>query len=239
MATAIAPPELIGTCQSPLNECSVRRRTTILGRSHSLFRLMRRTIFIGDIHGCFSELVQLASTLELTSDDDVICVGDLVNKGPYSAKVVDYVYTHQWRAVRGNHDQCYIERWRTDPYYSDIHDQLSTNAHNWFCGLPLYIETDTYLCVHAGLEPNIHPFHSANEVLMNLRTCTDGRPWYDHYVGSKPVIYGHWAAAGLTVRDTTIGLDSGCAYGGMLSAYILESGEIVQVPAQRVYQPIS
>lgn len=36
------------------------------------------------------------------------------------------------------------------------------------------------------------------------------------------MIYGHWARKGLTIRNNTIGLDSGCVYGKFLSAFILE-----------------
>lgn len=40
------------------------------------------------------------------------------------------------------------------------------------------------------------------------------------------------------IRDNTIGLDSGCVYGGELSAYILETAEIIQVSAKQAYQEI-
>lgn len=64
----------------------------------------------------------------------------------------------------------------------------------------------------------------------------DGRPWYESYTGTKPIIYGHWAAEGLRIRSNTIGIDTGCCFGGALTAYCLESGEIWQVRANAVYK---
>lgn len=63
-------------------------------------------------------------------------------------------------------------------------------------------------------------------------------PWYEIYIGTKKVVYGHWGAQRLMVRENTIGIDSGCVYGGELSAYILETSEIVQVPAKQTYEAI-
>ena len=58
------------------------------------------------------------------------------------------------------------------------------------------------------------------------------------YKKKKRVIFGHWAAMGRIYRDNVIGLDTGCVYGGALSAYIVEEKAWVSVEAQRVYCPI-
>ena len=42
--------------------------------------MTKRTIFIGDIHGCFEELVELLDILHIQPADRVISVGDMVNK---------------------------------------------------------------------------------------------------------------------------------------------------------------
>jgi bis(5'-nucleosyl)-tetraphosphatase (symmetrical) len=46
------------------------------------------------------------------------------------------------------------------------------------------------------------------------------------------VVHGHWAARGYYRGDTTMGLDSGCVYGGSLTAWCQEEDRIVQVPSQ-------
>ena len=62
----------------------------------------------------------------------------------------------------------------------------------------------------------------------------DGRPagssaWFDaaerRSSGSR-VVFGHWAALGLMLRDDAVALDTGCAWGGALTAIRLEDGRI-------------
>ena len=69
------------------------------------------------------------------------------------------------------------------------------------------------------------------------------RPWHafreatDH--GGRTIVFGHWAAQGLFVRPGLRGLDSGCVWGGRLTAWIAEEDRVVSVPAARVYSPTS
>jgi bis(5'-nucleosyl)-tetraphosphatase (symmetrical) len=55
------------------------------------------------------------------------------------------------------------------------------------------------------------------------------RPWDDYYEGEALVVHGHWAQRGHYRGDGTIGLDSGCVYGGKLTAWCQEEDRIVQV----------
>jgi len=58
-------------------------------------------------------------------------------------------------------------------------------------------------------------------------------PWFDapgRRSGDTTVICGHWAALGLRLRPDLFALDSGCAWGGRLSAVCLEDGRVEQVP---------
>jgi bis(5'-nucleosyl)-tetraphosphatase (symmetrical) len=61
------------------------------------------------------------------------------------------------------------------------------------------------------------------------------RPWFDFYRGSRTVVWGHWAARGLVTAPRLRGLDSGCVWGGSLSAWIADEDRIVSVPARRTY----
>jgi len=58
------------------------------------------------------------------------------------------------------------------------------------------------------------------------------RPWDDFYSGRRRVVFGHWARRGLVVRKQCVGLDTGCVYGGQLTAWIAEEDRIVQVPGE-------
>jgi bis(5'-nucleosyl)-tetraphosphatase (symmetrical) len=58
-------------------------------------------------------------------------------------------------------------------------------------------------------------------------------PWDRFYAGRRTVVFGHWARRGLVVGKRVRGLDTGCVYGGPLTAWIAEEDRIVQVPGWR------
>jgi bis(5'-nucleosyl)-tetraphosphatase (symmetrical) len=58
-------------------------------------------------------------------------------------------------------------------------------------------------------------------------------PWDRFYRGARTVVFGHWARRGLLVAPRLRGLDSGCVYGGALTAWIAEDDRIVQVSGAR------
>jgi bis(5'-nucleosyl)-tetraphosphatase (symmetrical) len=65
------------------------------------------------------------------------------------------------------------------------------------------------------------------------------RPWDQFYRGSALVVHGHWAWRGHYRNPPggprTMGLDSGCVYGGELTAWCQEEDRVVQVKAARAY----
>lgn len=62
------------------------------------------------------------------------------------------------------------------------------------------------------------------------------RPWYDLYRGDRTVVFGHWADAGLVNAERLRGLDTGCVWGGRLTAWIAEEDRFVSVEAKQQYQ---
>jgi len=61
------------------------------------------------------------------------------------------------------------------------------------------------------------------------------QPWFEHAgrkTGNVTVVFGHWAALGLYQRDNLVCLDSGCVWGGRLSALRLEDRQVFQVPGK-------
>jgi hypothetical protein len=203
-----------------------------------------RTIFIGDVHGCVRELRAMLAKLAPTPADRVILLGDLINRGPEPVETVRYVAERDFECLMGNHEHEYLRHFQTEEKYRRLYETLGPRLHAWIEKRPLFIEDPRFMAVHAGLEPGRHPRDSRAGLLLNIRTW-DGSgadlsnpanpPWYEFYHEPRPVFYGHWALRGLNLRENTFGLDSGCVYGRHLSAYILESGELVQVPAERVY----
>ena len=176
--------------------------------------------------------------LEITKKDKVYFVGDLINKGPYSYEVLNLVKAEKnFISIMGNHEyECLAgnEAIRKAIFKRPLPKELL----QWLRDLKHYVISKDFILVHGGFDPRVAFERNSVKTLINIRTI-NGLPWHDYYLGQKTVIYGHWARQGLKVKKNSIGLDSGCVYGGFLSAYILEEKKIVQVKAQKAYQAVT
>ena len=209
-----------------------------------------RTIVVGDIHGCYDELVALLAKANFGAGDRVVAVGDLITKGPKNREVLELFMTDaRFSAVIGNHDLALRRKWNGEKIklksaQKTTHKELKPNKETYagfLNKMPFTIDLDTHLVVHAGLRPNVEMYSQTTEDMTLLRTLGknreshDGTPWYDVYEGEKVVLFGHWPAPEPRRGKKAIGLDTGCVYGYNLTAYIIETGEFVSVPAMRAY----
>lgn len=67
---------------------------------------------VGDIHGCLSALKELMAQLPLKDGDEVVFLGDYIDRGPDSKGVLDYLLANQkdgWHFLRGNHEQMLLD----------------------------------------------------------------------------------------------------------------------------------
>ena len=137
----------------------------------------------------------------------------------------------------------------------------------WLARLPFVRASDDLYQVHAGLHPSwadpvralagLDPLlpHPDVDFATRARECTpdgewrasetasrDVRPWFEFYDaarhGGRKVVFGHWAARGLVEEEHVRGLDTGCVWGGRLTAWIAEEDRLVHVPARRAYARI-
>ena len=70
---------------------------------------------IGDVHGFFITFQKLVEKLQLKENDVVVMIGDLIDRGPRSAQVVNYVKTTKnFYCIRGNHEQMMIDGFKPD-----------------------------------------------------------------------------------------------------------------------------
>ena len=209
-----------------------------------------RRIVVGDLHGCYDELMELLEKIGIGDDDRVFCVGDLITKGPKSKEVLDLFMTDaRFSTVIGNHDLALRRKWNGEDIelkaaQKEAHKELrgEKDAYvSFFNRMPFMIDLGTHLVVHAGLRPNIELYSQTTGDLTRLRTLgsdresDEGTPWYHVYHGEKIVLFGHWPSPEPRRGRRAIGLDTGCVYGYNLTAYIIESDEFVTVKAKRAY----
>ena len=211
---------------------------------------MSRTIVVGDIHGCYDELMELVEKVDLGKDDRLVSVGDLITKGPKSREVLELFMTDaRFSTVIGNHDLALRRKWNGEEIelkaaQKEAHKELrgEKDAYaSFFNRLPFTIDLDTHLVVHAGLRPNVELHSQTTDDMVLIRTLgpdresDEGTPWYHVYYGEKIVLFGHWPAPEPRRGKQAIGLDTGCVYGYNLTAYIIETDEFVTVKAKKAY----
>lgn len=215
----------------------------------------RRTLIVGDVHGCIRELENLVKQLGRETGDDWIFSGDLCNKGESSAEVVDYVSSMGARSVIGNHEVRLLRKRGTDCDSCMNADDLATmrefEERHW-----TYLEMMEpwidlrelgMVVVHGGFLPGRAWRDQELELVTTIqvidesgqgrmrKACPSGRPWADLWQGPEFIAYGHTPRREVFWSEHAVGLDTGCVHGGMLSALVLPERRIVQVPARRVY----
>ena len=208
---------------------------------------------IGDVHGCGRELTLLLQ--RIPADDTVVLVGDLYTKGPDPVRVWELIQQRHLVAVLGNHDARLIRRFEgrvdaPDPHADEVIGKLDATGHGWrehLLSLPLFLEIDDWTIVHAAIHPSGSLERTKRKDFLVRRRWPDDRPtdprWWKVYKGSRRVVFGHDAAKGLVRvlrkgKPLLLGLDSGCVYGGALTAVCLTTDRVIQTPAARAYCPI-
>src|SRR5215467_1521790 len=211
---------------------------------------MGRTIVVGDIHGCFDELTELLGLFNLQSDDRVIAVGDLITKGPKNREVLDLLMSDpRFSSVVGNHDRKIRQKLRGEPVRLNKDQRRVLKEFGsdpgpyeaFLRSLPFTIDLGAHLIVHAGIRPGVDLDRQMASDMTEIRTMGGdplqrrGIPWYRVYRGPQTILFGHWPAKQPRRAPYAIGLDTGCVYGGTLTAYVVETAEFIRVPARQKY----
>ena len=210
-----------------------------------------RTVAISDIHGCYDELVNLMQDLVDSEvydpqTDKLIFLGDYIDRGDDSKKVVQYIRNLQKNndnviALMGNHEMMCVDYLReesnnwlfngcnnTIESYRGDKKQLINDAE-WMEQLPLYYEDEHFVYVHAGINPN-KPLdeHSKYELLWVREPFL-----YDVSKFPKTVIFGHTPSISMMEGDKpyrtfagNVCVDTGCVFGGKLTALIITDDNI-------------
>lgn len=234
-----------------------------------------RAYAIGDIHGHIGLLRGvhdlIATDMARHGAAPVVHVGDLVDRGPDSRGVIDYLSTgiaegQDWVVLKGNHDRMF-SRFLRDPTEPEpglradlswLHPRLGgvetlasygvrsagdrpvgkvhadavaavPRAHRDFLETrPAWHRIGEVLFVHAGIRPGIAIETQEETDLVWIRAGFLDDP-RDHGV---LVIHGHTAIDHPTHHGNRVNIDSSAAYGGPLSAIVVEGREVYHLTPQ-------
>jgi protein phosphatase len=193
----------------------------------------------------------------------LVFVGDLVDRGARVPDVLRIAMAMGEAGtslcVEGNHDNKY-GRWLNGATVKPGHglqmsiDQTESEgpefrerARTFIAALPshLWLDGGALVIAHAGLKEEMigHDNGRVRSFALYGDTTgeTDGygypvrRNWAAEYSGAAAIVYGHVAAPEVEWLNNTICLDSGCCFGGKLTALRWPERELVSLPAARTY----
>ncbi len=204
-----------------------------------------RILAIGDIHGCDTALETLLGQLQIQSDDTVVLLGDIVDRGPGSRQVVERLLELQQACqlhyVMGNHEQMMLEaldlpgkmsNWlryggqELLDSYGGSPDQIPDSHLDFIRSAGDYFETSTEVFVHASLEPDI-PLDEQSSLWLRWTRFTGHE---GPLATGQRVICGHTAQhSGLPARSRGWACIDTCVYGdGWLTCLDVLTDEFYQ-----------
>ena len=156
------------------------------------------TYVIGDIQGCFDELIQLLNAMPFNANRDKLWfVGDLINRGPKSLETLRFIHSlgEQAETVLGNHDLhlLAIRYGGHRVLKSDTFEEVLV-AHDcdelveWLRGLPLLVEDSNNVMSHAGI-PHIWNLSKTRSLVNEVETAIRGKDhvsFFEQMYGNEP-----------------------------------------------------
>jgi len=209
---------------------------------------------IGDIHGCSNELRYLVEALPVRPDDEIIFLGDYIDRGPDSCGVISYLINLRDRLgenrlvfLKGNHEDMLLSYLELSGQHGNmfLHNGGKATVESYgvaaddssgdrllaaippdhvafYQALVNYYVTQSYFCVHAGVNPLKSLAQQTDEDLLWIR-----HPFlYSSHELPYTVLFGHTPQHSVLYDlPYKIGLDTGLVYGNMLTC--LDTGEKV------------
>ena len=194
----------------------------------------------------------LLQQAKITEEDQIYFLGDLIDRGPQSAEVVEWVIRNGHRCILGNHEQMCLESF-DDPTSSVIWQAwlinggartlesygeagMSVEHLLWMENLPPYIDLGDFWLVHAGLDPKMDL-----SMQTSAEFCWIREPFHRSskpYFKDKTIITGHtitFVFSGLNAGDIAagpgwLGIDTGGYHpkSGWLTALDLDRSMVHQ-----------
>ncbi len=215
---------------------------------------MSLTFAIGDIHGCLSELDKMLTLIEAyASSGHVVFVGDYIDRGPDSRRVLERVMAGpqdnrwQWTALKGNHEDMLVRAhdfggpemvmWMENGGYSTLQSfegRVPDEVVEWCRGLPAIDVDEHRIFVHAGVN-EAFPLDGQREhdlLWKRFNSAETGYFWGRH------LCHGHTPLPGNPQSfDNRTNVDAGCVFGGELACAVFDDDqpegpvEFLRIPA--------
>jgi serine/threonine protein phosphatase 1 len=165
-----------------------------------------RRIIIGDVHGHYDGLMMLFEAIAPGAADEIYFLGDLIDRGPQSAQVIEFVRHGNYPCVLGNHEQLMMDAFPNGrPHTPTLQAWLYSGGRatvasygdagilmehlDWIRTLPIYIDLDDLWLVHAGVHPHLPISIQTTQEFCWIRdefhSCT--KPYFT----DKLIVTGH------------------------------------------------
>ncbi|MCP2732156.1 metallophosphoesterase family protein [Limnofasciculus baicalensis] len=168
--------------------------------------MTHRRIVIGDVHGHYDTLMTLLNAIAPSEEDRVYFLGDLIDRGPKSAQVVEFVKQSGYTCLLGNHEQMVLEilgqgnikgsalqAWLYSGGYSTVNsygeEGISQDHMDWMRTLPTHLDLGDFWLVHAGVHPRLPIEKQTSEQFCWIREEFHGME--EPYFPTKTIITGH------------------------------------------------
>jgi serine/threonine protein phosphatase 1 len=207
-----------------------------------------RTITISDIHGHSQALNGIIAAIDPKPEDTLIFLGDYVDRGPDSKGVIEHLIDLKKRfnvvALMGNHEQMMLgaKGGRSDlRFWTNLGGRETLESYGnagdlrlvpwehlqFLKGLPLFYKTETHFFIHANYDPN-RPLDRQDSAIALWKHLNELPP---PHISGKIAVVGHTPQMSGQIIDLPHlkCIDTGCGYGGLLTALDLGSGRIWQV----------
>lgn len=211
-------------------------------------KIAQRVIAIGDIHGCLAAFQALLAAIEVRSHDQLVVLGDVIDRGPDSRGVLELIFELETRCelicLLGNHEQMLIDvidgrmslsQWLAFGGEETLDSYQQGGALNSFDERHLeairswgnYYEIDSHFFAHGNYQPHIPLTQQAWHEMrwVSLREFTP-----EMHVSGKTAVVGHTSNKKGDVVNLghLICLDTYCYGGQWLSALDVRSGDLWQ-----------
>lgn len=212
-----------------------------------------RRIVVGDVHGHYDGLMRLMEAIAPNQQDQVYFLGDLIDRGPKSAQVVNFVRDSGYTCLLGNHEQLLLEAipngnicqpalqaWLYSGGQTTVSSyetpSLLIEHLDWLRTLPVYLDLGDIWLVHAGVYPNLRIEEQSAQEFCWVRE--EFHSMTEPYFKDKLIITGHTitftlpnvSPGALAKGQGWLGIDTG--------AYHPKSGWLtgLDITNQKVYQ---